>query len=86
MNLKQNGSNSSAKVLSIDVEGLTVSVLGNRYFLPFEKFYWFKKANVEQILNIELIDDDELRWSDLDIDIELDALKHPEQYPLIAKV
>ncbi|MGZ9164422.1 MAG: DUF2442 domain-containing protein [Anaerolineales bacterium] len=40
------------------------------------------KSQVEQIFHFEQ-DDDAFYWPELDIDIELDALKHPERYPLI---
>jgi len=49
---------------------------------PFERYPAFQKASVEQIVDFEQ-DDDAFYWPQLDIDIELDTLKHPEKYPLI---
>jgi hypothetical protein len=29
--------------------------------------------------------DDGIRWNALDVDLEIESLKHPEQYPLVMK-
>jgi len=51
------------------------------FFVSFEQYPVFRKATVEQIFNFRESFGD-FHWDELDIDIELDALKHPEQYPL----
>jgi len=53
------------------------------HFLPYESYPWFLNATIKQIYNVKLLFGFHLRWPDLDIDLELDALKHPESYPLI---
>lgn len=72
-----------AEVTNIDRFGLWVLVNDKEYFLPYEQFPWFRKARVEDILNVELLHRDHLRWPSLDIDLCLECLEHPEAFPLI---
>ena len=46
----------------------------------------FKNATVAQIYNVEQLDPQQFFWPDLDVDIELGALQHPEQFPLQFKI
>ena len=72
-----------AEVVQIDRHGFWLNVRGVEYFLSFEEFPWFKNAKVDQILHVELFHDTHLYWPDLDVDLSLDILSNPEQYPLI---
>jgi hypothetical protein len=45
---------SPAEVTNVDIHGIWVLVGEKEYFLPHEDFPWFKKAKVEDILNLEL--------------------------------
>jgi len=71
-----------AQITSIEQEGFWLLTNEGEFFVPFERYSAFLKAKVEQIFKFEQ-DDDAFYWPELDIDIELDALKHPENYPLI---
>jgi uncharacterized protein DUF2442 len=57
---------------------------GRELFLPFDEFPWFRSAPVEAILHVERHRPDHLRWPDLDIDLSLDSIEDPSQYPLKA--
>jgi hypothetical protein len=50
-------------------------------FTLMEKSF-FENAPARTLFNVELWHDFHLRWPDLDIDLEVDALRHPEKYPL----
>lgn len=58
-------------------------VKGTEYFLPFEDFPWFKETKIREILKVELLHDNHLRWEKLDIDIEIASLIGPDKYPLV---
>lgn len=75
----------TAEVVHISSHGLWVHVAEQEYFLPFSEYPWFKEARVAEILNVRLLHGHHLRWPDLDVDLDLDSLKNPEQYPLIYK-
>ncbi len=52
------------------------------YFVPFADYPAFKDATVAQIYNAQRLGPGQFHWPELDVDIELDALQHPERFPL----
>jgi hypothetical protein len=40
---------------------------------------------VDAILNLERPVPQHLRWPDLDVDLAVDSIEHPERYPLTSK-
>lgn len=62
-----------------------ISVEGNDYFLSYNRVPWLKDATVRNILNIKMSGKNAVEWPDLDIDLEIDSLKHPERYPLVMR-
>lgn len=73
------------EVLGISGNGVWLLVKDQEYFLDFQHFPWFHKAPVSQVLNVELVHDHHLYWPELDIDLELESLVSPENYPLLAQ-
>ena len=55
-------------------------------FLSFEDFPWFKDATVSEILKVELPTPHHLYWPDLDLDLAVESIDHPEKYPLVSRV
>jgi hypothetical protein len=70
------------EILNISRAGIWLYVRSKEYFLPYENFPWFKEATVSEIYNVKLLHRHHLRWPNLDIDLELESLDHPERYPL----
>lgn len=83
--LNSNTSNTSANVLMINDKGLMLSVLGQDYFISFNRLPWMKDAAIRDVLDVQMCGDDAIEWPKLDIDLEIDSLKHPERYPLVMK-
>ena len=83
--LNSNSSNTSANVLMINDKGLMLSVLGQDYFISFNRLPWMKDAATRDVLDVQMCGDDAIEWPKLDIDLEIDSLKHPERYPLVMK-
>lgn len=78
-------STSEAEVTNISRHGLWILVDERELFLPFEEFVWFRDSTVRAILNVERPHPHYLRWPDLDVDLTLESIEHPERYPLRAK-
>jgi hypothetical protein len=76
---------SLAEVTNVDTHGIWVLIRDKEYFLPHEDFPWFKKAKVEDILNVELLHGVHLHWPTLDVDLSVDSLENPGKYPLVAE-
>lgn len=77
---------SRAEVTNITPFGIWMLVLGAEKFLPFERFPWFWSASVEHICAVELPSDNHLYWPELDIDLAVESIDHPERFPLISRV
>jgi len=74
---------SFSEVTNISVLGFWFLVDDQEYFVPFADYPAFREATVAQIYAVQRLSDRQFYWPDLDIDIELDALDHPDQYPLV---
>jgi len=54
-------------------------------FLDHDHFPWFRRATVDQIFNVTEESEGHFYWPDLDVDLDVDRINHPEKYPLVAK-
>jgi hypothetical protein len=54
-------------------------------FAPFKEFPWFKDASIGEITRVELPSPYHLYWPDLDVDLAVESLSHPERYPLVSQ-
>jgi hypothetical protein len=72
-------------VTNISRHGFWLLMDEAEHFLPFEHFPWFRAAPVAAILRVERLHGEHLYWPDLDVDLELDSIRHPERYPLVAR-
>jgi len=73
---------SEVEVTNISKHGFWLLLDGDELFLPFQDFPWFKRATVEAILRLERPAPGHLYWPDLDVDLAVESIKHPELYPL----
>jgi len=66
------GSDTSAvEVTNISAHGIWLLVGDKEYWLPFDKFPWFKEARVSQIGEVQFLHGYHLHWPKLDVDLEL---------------
>jgi hypothetical protein len=84
-NLEQSTKPTSVNVLSIMPNGIFISVGENDYYLSYDRLPWFKDAKVSDIFDVEMCGNDGIRWNNLDVDLEIESLIHPEKYPLVIK-
>lgn len=83
--LNANLQNTLASVLMINAQGIMLSVLGNDYFLSYNRVPWLKDARISDVLNVRMSGRSAIEWEALGVDLEIESLKHPERYPLIMK-
>ena len=76
---------SDVEVTNVSTHGLWLFVHGREFFLPFETFPWFRDAPIAHIVRVELPSPDHLYWPDLDIDLAVESIQHPERFPLVSK-
>ena len=70
------------EITSISALGFWLLVDDREYFVPFADYPAFKDATVAQIYNLQQLGPGQFHWPELNADIELDALQHPERFPL----
>jgi len=76
---------SAAEVTNVSKYGLWLLLGDEELYLPFEQFPWFKQATIEQITNLEHPTADHLYWPALDIDLAVDSIRRPADFPLVAR-
>ena len=84
MNSKRPGSDISvSEVTNIIHLGFWLLVDDQEYFVPFADYPAFRQATVSQIYAVQRLSPTQFYWPELDIDLELEALEHPERFPLV---
>ena len=82
MNSRTLGADTSAvEVTHIDGRGLWLYVDGHEHYMPYDRFPWFVDATVRQISRVERHGGEHFHWPELDVDLTLDMIDHPERYP-----
>jgi hypothetical protein len=75
-------SSPAAEILNVSPHGIWILVADEEHFLGYAEHPWFRGARIEEIFHVELTHGVHLRWPDLDVDLHLDSLRHPERFPL----
>ena len=53
--------------------------------MPYEQFPWFREQTLGAILRVEEPHPGHLYWPDLEVDLSVEMIDHPERFPLAAK-
>ena len=76
---------SGAEVTNISRLGFWLLVEDQEMFVHFRHFSWFRKATIGQVLKVELPSPRHLYWPDLDTDLAVESIAHPERFPLVSR-
>jgi len=74
------------QVTNISSNGIWILTGDKELFMPYTDFPWFKDATVAKIIKVEEPQKGHFYWPELDIDLTIDIIEHPERYPLKAKI
>ncbi len=77
---------SGVEVLNVSPHGFWVMVERQEYFLDFDHFPWFREATVGQLFEVKLFHGHHLHWPKLDVDLDLERIRNPGRFPLVAEV
>ena len=75
----------AVEILNVSPNGCWMLVGATEYFLAFDHFPWFRNATFAELFQVELLHREHLYWPSLDIDLDLERIQHPENFPLVAK-
>jgi hypothetical protein len=76
---------SPVEVTNVSPHGFWLFLETREVFVSFEAFPWFREASIREISNVTLPSPHHLYWPDLDVDLAVDSLDHPERYPLVSR-
>jgi hypothetical protein len=75
---------SDPEVTNISAHGFWFFLDGEELALSFADFPWFRKASVEQLVDMQRPSADHLCWPRLDIDLSIASIRNPAAFPLIS--
>ena len=78
-------STSEVEVTQISKHGICLLLSEQEHFLSFDNFPWFKNASVSAIHKVQLLNEHHLYWPDLDVDVAVQSIEHPEEFPLVSR-
>ena len=76
---------SGTEVTHVSSHGVWLLVDGRELFLSYDEFPWFKDAPIGKIINVEKAAPGHIRWPELDVDVAIESVDHPERFPLKAR-
>ena len=76
---------SGVEVTNISANGFWLLLGDREVFLSFEDFPWFRDASIGQLVNVERPHPHHLYWPELDVDLAVESIEHPERYPLASR-
>ena len=79
------GTTTSAEVTNISKHGFWLLLGDEELLVPFDQFPWFKQATIEQITSLEHPSPDHLYWPELDVDLCVDSIRRPGDFPMMAR-
>lgn len=87
MKSKKLGKNiSEVEVTNISKHGLWILTGEKELFLSYEDFPWFKDAPLGKIFKVEEPTPGHFYWPDLDVDLTVEIIEHPDKFSLIARL
>lgn len=74
------------EVTNVSQHGFWLLLGREELFLPFEQFPWFRDAPIGKVVHVEQPSAQHVYWPELDIDLSVESIRHPERFPLVARV
>jgi len=72
------------EITNVSSHGLWLISSGKEFFIPYDDFPWFRDAPIGKLFNVEEPTPGHFFWPDLDIDLSIEIIEHPERFPLKA--
>ena len=73
---------SRVEVTNITANGVWLLTGERELFMSYNDFPWFRDVPVSKILNVEELTPGHFYWPELDVDLGLESIEHPERFPL----
>jgi hypothetical protein len=76
---------SAPEVTNVSSHGFWLLLDERELCLPFDEFPWFREATIAQLSAVERPLPHHLYWPELDIDLHVDSIEHPEKFPKVSR-
>ncbi|MBI4467812.1 MAG: DUF2442 domain-containing protein [Acidobacteria bacterium] len=76
---------SVVEVTNVSKHGFWLLLDERELFLAFQHFPWFRDVPIGQLCNVERQHPHHLYWPDVDVDLEVESIDHPERFPLVSR-
>ena len=76
---------SDIEVTNISSHGIWLLTGTKELFMSYEDFPWFRDEPIGKILHVEEPSPGHFYWPELDVDVGIDTIEHPDRFPLKAK-
>ena len=76
MNVSENGTNVSARVVELARDFMLVDYCGKIYRIDFDRFPYFRSCFLSELYNVQASAEG-LHWPDADIDLEVENIENP---------
>lgn len=83
--LAHENNTSAVEVTHVSGHGVWLLAHDKELFMSYKDFPWFKDQTIQNILNVEEQGPNHYYWPDIDVDLSLESIEHPERFPLKAK-
>jgi hypothetical protein len=76
---------SGVELTNVSQHGLWLLIDGRERYLPYDQFPWFRHATIAQLSAIERPTPEHIRWPELDVDLTIESIDRPEDFPLVSR-
>lgn len=83
--LTHGNSSSEVEVTHISSHGVWLLAHDKELFISYDEFPWFKDQVVKSIINVAEQSPGHFYWPEIDVDLTMEAIEHPERFPLKSK-
>ena len=74
----------AVEITNVSKHGFWLLLGDEELFVPFSDFPWFRDAPIGKLTEVQLPSPHHLYWPSLDVDLCVDSIRHPEQFPLVS--
>ncbi len=76
---------SPVEVTNVSRRGFWLLIAERELFVSFDLFPWFREAAIGRLVEVVMPHPGHLYWPQLDVDLAVESIEHPERYPLVSR-
>jgi len=74
----------AVEVTNLSAHGFWLLLGDEELAVPFAQFPWFKKATIEQLLDVQRRAPNHMYWPQHDVDLSMESIRNPSAFPLLS--